>query len=109
MVSFADIERLVEKIAVEFDPEKIILFGSYARGAPRQDSDVDLLVILPFVGKSWRKAAEIRSQVRSRFPLDLLVRSPEEMRWRIKAGDPFLNEIVDQGVVLHAKDHARMD
>ena len=53
MVSFADIENLAAQIAREFRPEKIILFGSHARGAPSPDSDVDLLVIMPFDGKPF--------------------------------------------------------
>jgi len=109
MVSLTDIRELARRIAREFDPEKIILFGSYADGTPSPDSDVDLLVITPVVGKSWRKAAEIRNRVRSRFPMDLLVRAPEEMRQRLEAGDPFLREIAERGVVLHARDHARVD
>jgi predicted nucleotidyltransferase len=109
MVSRADIQELAGRIAREFDPEKIILFGSYAYGKPSPDSDVDLLVIAPVAGKSWRKAAEIRNRVRCRFPLDLLVRAPEEMRQRLNAGDPFLREIAERGVVLHARDHARVD
>ena len=109
MVSIADIENLADRIVQEFDPEKIILFGSHASGSPHPDSDVDLLVILPVSGKNWRMAAEIRGRVRPRFPLDLLVRTPDEMDRRIVAGDPFLREISEQGVVLHARDHARMD
>jgi len=109
MVSLVDIQDLADKIAREFDPEKIILFGSHAGGTPRVDSDVDLLVILPVAGKNWRKAAEIRSRIQSSFPLDLLVRAPEEVRRRVNEGDPFLREISERGLVLHARDHARMD
>src|SRR3972149_805452 len=101
MVSMTDIQDLADRIAREFDPDKIILFGSYARGTPGPDSDVDLLVVVPFSGKSWRKAAEIRTQVRCQFPLDLLVRAPEELHQRVNAGDPFLRDISERGVVLH--------
>lgn len=108
MASITDIQELADRIAREFDPESIILFGSYAYGTPDPDSDVDLLVILPVTGKSWRKAAEIRSRIRSPFPIDLLVRAPEEMERRLEDDDPFLREIAERGVVLHAKDHARV-
>ena len=108
MVSRTDIQELADRIAGQFDPEAIILFGSYAYGTPSPDSDVDLLVILPVGGKNWRKAAEIRTHVRSPFPIDLLVRDPEEMRRRTEAGDPFLGEIAERGVVLHARNHARV-
>ena len=108
MVSSTDIQSLADQIAREFDPEKIILFGSYANGTSGPDSDVDLLVIISHSGKNWRKASEIRSRVQSRFPLDLLVRDPEEMRQRVSMGDPFFREIATRGIVLHAREHARM-
>ena len=108
MISRADIQQLADRIVREFNPEKIILFGSYAYGTPDPDSDVDLLVVLPLTGKSWRKAAEIRTRVRSPFPMDLLVRAPEEMQRRLEEDDPFLREIAERGVVLHATDHARV-
>lgn len=108
MIAISDIQAVADRIAREFDPEKIILFGSYAYGTPGPNSDVDLLVILPSAGKNWRKAAEIRNRVRSAFPMDLLVRAPDEMARRLGAGDPFLREIAERGVVLHAKHRARM-
>src|SRR6184192_2531595 len=68
------IQDLAARIAREFKPEKIVLFGSYAYGHPTGDSDVDLLVILKFDGKPVRKAIEIRNRLSLRLPLDLLVR-----------------------------------
>ena len=109
MVSMIDIENLAQRIVREFDPDKIILFGSYAHGTAGPDSDVDLLIVLPHPGKNWRKAAEIRSRVRSGFPMDLMVRAPEELRWRLEAGDPFLREVTERGRLLHARDHMRVD
>jgi predicted nucleotidyltransferase len=96
-----DIQALAECIAHEFHPQRIILFGSYAWGKPTPDSDVDLLVILPFDGKSWQMASRIRSQARPLFPIDLMVRSPEQVSVRLKQGEPFLKEITDQGIVLY--------
>ena len=109
MASLAEIEDLAAKIVREFQPEKVILFGSHARGEAGPNSDVDLLVVVPFVGKAWRKAAEIRNRVQARFPLDLLVRSPDEMQWRVTAGDPFLSEVAEQGVELHAPSPPRYE
>ena len=65
---FAD---LGERIAREFQPERIILFGSYAYGKPRPDSDVDLLVVLAFDGKGGRKSLEILNRVDPDFSVDL--------------------------------------
>ena len=63
MIMMEQIESLGKSIVHAFQPERIILFGSYAYGRPNDNSDVDLLVILPFVGKPVRKAIEIRSKV----------------------------------------------
>ena len=48
MVEMSQIEALSQQIAEQFHPERIILFGSYAYGEPNEDSDVDLLVVMPF-------------------------------------------------------------
>jgi uncharacterized protein len=105
MASLAEIERYAERIAREFRPERIILFGSHALGAAREDSDVDLLVVMPHSGKSWDQAAEIRSRLRPNFPLDLLVRSPEKLDERLELGDPLFIEIATTGRVLHEAHH----
>ena len=105
MASLAEIEQYAERIAREFRPERIILFGSHALGAARDDSDVDLLVVMPHSGKSWDQAAEIRSRLRPNFPLDLLVRSPEKLDERLELGDPLFVEIATTGRVLHEANH----
>jgi predicted nucleotidyltransferase len=86
MVEMDKIRRLSERIAREFHPERIILFGSYAYGTPSNDSDVDLLVILPFEGKPTRKALEILNKMNPGISLDLLVRTPEQVQERLRAG-----------------------
>lgn len=101
MVAMAQIQNLANRIADQFRPEKIILFGSYARGNPTPDSDVDLLVVLRHTGKSWRLAAQIRGSLQADYPLDLIVRSPEELRRRTAEGDPFLLDIETNGDVLY--------
>ena len=95
------IEGLAARIALAFRPERIVLFGSFAHGSPTVDSDVDLLVVMPCSGKPWRKAAEIRSRVRPEFPLDLLVRTPEQVAERVALGDGFMLDIVNRGKVLY--------
>jgi predicted nucleotidyltransferase len=97
----ARIDDLANRIATAFSPERIVLFGSFAYGSPGVDSDVDLLVVMPCVGKPWRKAAEIRNRVRPEFPLDLLVRTPEQVAERVALGDGFVREILDRGTVLY--------
>src|ERR1700722_11349982 len=75
------IKKWCEKVAREFQPEKIILFGSYAHGQPNKDSDVDMLVIMRLErGKrDVRQAAVIRERVQASFPMDVIVRSPQQI------------------------------
>lgn len=105
MVAMKDIIELSDQIAHEFHPERIILYGSHARGDATEDSDVDLMVILPFEGQSARMALEIRKRIRRDFPLDLLARTPQEVRQRIEDEDWFLREIIAQGKVLYEAAH----
>src|SRR6266699_7261397 len=77
------IRRFARQVAERFQPDKIILFGSHAYGAPNADSDVDILVIMP-ARNQRSKAGRIRWEVPAPFPMDLIVRTPEEMRWRLE-------------------------
>ncbi|HEY3295131.1 MAG TPA: nucleotidyltransferase domain-containing protein [bacterium] len=105
MVDFESIQQVCDQIAREFHPQKIILFGSYAYGTPHDDSDVDLLVVLPEIeGNPIRKAAQILQHVSHRFAIDLLVRTPEVIRQRIEWEDFFLREIMERGTVLYEAD-----
>jgi predicted nucleotidyltransferase len=94
------IRKLAQEIAERFRPEKIILFGSHAYGTPHADSDVDLLVIMP-ARNMIDQAVRIRRATEHRFPLDLIVRTPQYVRRRIEDGDWFLREIVSKGKVLY--------
>src|SRR5256714_13707417 len=104
-VDMHQIEDLAARIALEFKPEKIVLFGSYAYGHPTSDSDVDLLVVLKFDGKPVRKAIEIRNRLNPRLPLDLLVRTPEQIVNRVVQNDWFIREILERGRILYAANH----
>jgi predicted nucleotidyltransferase len=100
-ITRSHIRKYAAQIARQFHPEKIILFGSYAYGKPTEDSDVDLLVVMPFEGKGAEKATEILLATDPRFPIDLIVRTPEQIRTRVKLGDFFLREITKKGKVLY--------
>ena len=108
MVEAARIAEFGERIAAEFHPDRIVLFGSHARGTAGQDSDVDLLIIMPFEGKPAAKSVEIRLRARPGFPVDLIVRTPQKVRERLAMGDGFLREILETGTVLYEADHARV-
>jgi len=101
MVQKSAIQDLADRIAKAFKPERIILFGSHASGAPSADSDVDLLVVLPHREKGWRVATRIRRRIGSPFAMDLIVRTPEQVRERLALGDPFVRDIVERGYVLY--------
>ena len=105
MVAMDQIEKLGRRIGAEFGAERVILFGSYARGNANPDSDVDILVIGSFESRSVDKSVEIRMKLRPGFPMDLLVRTPEKVRERIEMGDAFMREILDQGKVLYEADN----
>ena len=109
MINRRDIKRVCAQIAREFRPQRIILFGSYAYGEPTPDSDVDLLVVMPLEGRAMDKAVEISRRLEHRFPIDLLVRSPEELRQRLEWNDFFLKEATEKGVVMYDAVDARVD
>ena len=101
------IRRFARQVAERFQPEKIILFGSYAYGTPHADSDVDILVVMP-ARQQHTQAARIRWAIPAPFPMDLIVRTPENLRWRLEEGESFHTEIVTKGKVLYEKSDARL-
>ena len=105
MVSRQDIQATCDDIVREFSPLQVILFGSYAYGTPTEQSDVDLLVVMPVPKAETRdKTSEIEERIPHRFRLDLLVRSSEELAYRISHNDWFLREITERGEVLYEAD-----
>lgn len=102
MVSYEQIVQFSNSIAKLYQPERIILFGSRAYGTPGPDSDVDLLVIMPFEGHHVYKAVEILEQTKPRFPVDLLVRTPDHVQQRLELNDYFLRDVLTKGLVLYA-------
>jgi len=108
MIADQQILDLADAIAQAFSPEQIILFGSYAYGSPNEDSDVDLLVVMPFEGKSRDKSLAIWKAVRPRISVDLIVRQPADVARRYEQWDPLIREALDKGRVLYERDRARV-
>jgi uncharacterized protein len=108
MITLEQIQEFSQQIAEKFQPDRIILFGSYAYGQPTEDSDVDLLVILPFEDLPVYKAIEIRRQVRPPFPLDLMARTSEQIQQRLDMGDFFIHDIINKGRILYETNHSRV-
>ena len=108
-VSANQIIGFVDRIVAAFEPQRIVLFGSYAHSTPTDNSDVDLLI----TRKRWSMspltaAGKIRVKVGVPFPMDLIVRSEADVRRRIARGDGFLREILERGITLYAADDARV-
>ncbi len=103
------IEQVVETIRDRYQPEKIILFGSRVWGEADSESDVDLLVVKESDKREVERIREVSGLVR-RFqqrpyllPLDILVKTPQEMEERLAMGDDFIREIVDRGRVVYER------
>lgn len=95
----------VQKIVDELNPEKIILFGSYAYGSPNPHSDVDLLVVMKTKASLKERSWKVSRLLLPRpFPVDLLVKTPKEIERALKSGDFFLREILTRGKVLYERD-----
>src|SRR5262245_27181906 len=106
-VPMSVIRRFARQVAERFRPDKVILFGSYAYGTPHADSDVDVLVVMP-ARNELDQAARIDRAIDAPFPLDLIVRTPENLNWRLTDGDWFLRAIVAKGRVRYEKNDGRV-
>ena len=90
-------------------PEQIVLFGSYAYGRPTPDSDVDLLVVMDTDAPATERFLAVSRLLRPRpFPVDILVRTPQEYRAALEKGDSFITEIMTQGKVLYERSAASL-
>lgn len=103
-VSHSQISLVADKIKEKFNPQKVILFGSYASGKANKDSDVDILVIMNTQLKSYKQAALIRLTLDESFgvlfPMDIIVRSPEEFSKLPQEQNAFINGIIFTGISL---------
>ena len=107
MVDNQTIQNLCNRIVQDFEPERIILFSSYAYGNLSPDSDVDILVVLPFEGKNLYKSLEILNRANPDFPIDLLARRPHDAERLYRYGDPLIREALDHGKVLYERSECR--
>ena len=98
------IQAIVDRIAEKFDPEKIILFGSYAYGDPKPWSDIDLLVVINAPeGNLAQMLAISRALSPHPFGIDILVHSPRELAEGLARGNFFLTEIIRRGKILYER------
>ena len=99
------IESVLQKLVTEYDPQKVILFGSHAYGKPQPDSDVDLLIIKEtkerFIDR-WVTVQRILTGVHRGVAVETLVLTPHELEDRLAIGDQFVEEILAKGQILYA-------
>jgi len=105
MVALDTISDFGRRIGRYFNARQVILFGSYAEGYATEDSDVDLLVIADFKGRSCDQSVAVRMQFHPTFPMDLLVRTPDMIEKRLSMQDPFIGRILSEGKVLYDAHH----
>jgi len=105
-IPMRDIHALAQQIAEKFDPERIILFGSYAYGKPKPWSDVDLLVVMDTSLRNVEQAVKIAHSTKPGFGVDLIVRSARQVEERLALGDFFIRDITEKGIVLYARADA---
>lgn len=100
-----EIAKILGRVIAEYVPQQVILFGSYAYGNPRPDSDIDLLIIKDtperFIDR-WVTVRRILSDAKRLLPLDTLILTPQEVAHRLAVGDQFVAEILERGEVLYA-------
>jgi predicted nucleotidyltransferase len=102
MVTQAEIQNYVRTLRREFLMERVVLFGSYARGSANEDSDVDLLVIMDHdKPRNVDQAITLRLAFDASFPMDLIVKRPKEITARLQMNDTFIRSIIEDGKVLH--------
>ena len=99
-----EIQKITQQLIKKYKPEKIILFGSAAKGKFDPDSDLDFLIVkrnVPYFG--IERMREVRRLIKTNLPCDFLVAKPEEMEERLSLGDPFVNQIISEGKVLYGR------
>ena len=98
------LEEIVERLVSQYDPDRIILFGSRATGNPRHDSDIDLLVVKETDDRPLDRRIQVERLLSDRgTPLDIHVYTPAEVRGLFSIGDPFIEEVIEKGKVVYMR------
>lgn len=101
MVRQEEIQNVIKRIAENYKPEKIYLFGSFAWGEPNKDSDVDLFIIKKTEEKHLDRDKTVRRIINRELPADLLIYTPREIKRRLSMGDFFIKNILQKGRILY--------
>lgn len=100
---FLKLKAIAERLKKKYEAEKVILFGSYATGDAKEESDVDILVIAPAKERFFERMAKVLELTRDLYnglALSPIVLKPEEVKKKIKIGDQFVQEILNKGIEL---------
>jgi len=100
------LSEIVEKLKREYDPIKIILFGSYAYGNPTEDSDIDLFILKDSKERGVERFVSVKKIIydpNHKIPVSPLVYTPKEVEKRLRMGDDFIKEILEKGVILYER------
>ncbi|PIP48902.1 MAG: hypothetical protein COX14_02140 [Chloroflexi bacterium CG23_combo_of_CG06-09_8_20_14_all_45_10] len=101
------LSQIVENIKTKYNPEKIILYGSFAYGVPDENSDIDLLIIKETSKRPLDRMASVHRIVDIRdssYPALLpIVLTPDEIKQRLEVGDQFIEGILARGEALYAR------
>jgi len=101
MINRNKIRKYAREIGRQFHPDRIILFGSYASNTAKEDSDVDILVIMDHDNpRNVDQAIAIQLKVDAPFPMDLIVKRPSDISERLSMNDTFLKSVLQEGQVL---------
>ena len=104
MIENSKINEIVNKIALNFNPEKIFLFGSYATGNPNQESDLDLLIIQESKLPRYKRVFEIRKLlIGSMIPMDIIVYTPDEFENEKEVKFSFINNAIKTSKLLYER------
>lgn len=98
------LKEIVEKLKVEYRPIKIILYGSYAHGNPKDDSDIDLFILKDTNERRVERFVQVKRVIYNpnrKIPISPLIYSPEELNERLRIEDDFIKEILNTGIILY--------
>jgi uncharacterized protein len=108
MPQLAVLHRTVERLVRAFAPERIVLFGSYAKGAAQPGSDIDLLIVADLEGEPAAHLRRARQLVADCFPpVDVVLCTPEEAAKAPTARSPFLLSVLGSGITVYRLVNAR--
>jgi predicted nucleotidyltransferase len=97
------IERIVRRIVASIHPQRVILFGSRARGDAAPDSDVDMLVVVDDVHARHAVAVRVREAIGPEaLPVDIIIRDQQELSHRARLPGSVERAAMREGLIIYA-------